>query len=54
LRSAMESEGFTVYPNEWWHFDYKEWKQYPIMNVRFEDLGGGSTARVSKTQRAVQ
>jgi zinc D-Ala-D-Ala dipeptidase len=54
LRSAMESEGFTVYPNEWWHFDYKEWKEYPIMNVRFEDLGGGSTPRVSKTQRAVQ
>jgi hypothetical protein len=43
-----------VYPNEWWHFDYKEWKEYPIMNVRFEDLGGGSTPRVSKTQRAVQ
>ena len=41
LRAAMEAEGFTVYPNEWWHFDYKEWKEYPIMNVRFEDLGGG-------------
>ena len=39
LRSAMESEGFTVYPNEWWHFDYKDWQDYPIMNVRFEDLG---------------
>lgn len=55
LRSAMESQGFTVYPNEWWHFDYKEWKEYPIMNVRFEDLGGGqSAARVSKTQRTLQ
>ncbi|MBV9146888.1 MAG: M15 family metallopeptidase [Acidobacteria bacterium] len=41
LRTAMESEGFTVYPNEWWHFDYKDWKDYPIMNIRFEDLGGG-------------
>jgi len=28
-----------VYPQEWWHFDYKDWKHYPIMNVRFEDLG---------------
>ena len=36
LRQAMEKEGFTVYPQEWWHFDYKDWKQYPIMNVRFE------------------
>jgi D-alanyl-D-alanine dipeptidase len=38
LRQAMEKEGFRVYPQEWWHFDYKDWKQYPILNVRFEDL----------------
>jgi len=39
LRRAMEKEGFTVYPQEWWHFDYKDWKEYPIMNVRFEEVG---------------
>jgi D-alanyl-D-alanine dipeptidase len=39
LRKAIESEGFTVDGNEWWHFDYKDWKQYPILNVPFEDLG---------------
>jgi zinc D-Ala-D-Ala dipeptidase len=39
LRQAMEKEGFTVYPQEWWHFDYKDWKLYPIMNVRFEEIG---------------
>ena len=38
LRSAMESEGFTVYEAEWWHFDYKDWQRYPIMNVRFETI----------------
>jgi zinc D-Ala-D-Ala dipeptidase len=38
LRNAMESEGFTVLPAEWWHFDYKDWKEYPILNVRFEDI----------------
>jgi zinc D-Ala-D-Ala dipeptidase len=38
LRSAMEAEGFVVNPAEWWHFDYKDWRQYPIMNVRFEQL----------------
>src|SRR5215470_3714387 len=38
LRRAMEKEGFTVYPQEWWHFDHKDWKQYPILNIRFEDL----------------
>lgn len=39
LRQAMEKEGFTVYPQEWWHFDYKDWKEYPVMNVKFEELG---------------
>src|SRR5262249_47929248 len=33
LRDAMESEGFTVYEAEWWHFDYKDWKSYGIGNV---------------------
>lgn len=39
LREAMETEGFTVYPAEWWHFDYQDWRSYPIMNVRFEKIG---------------
>lgn len=38
LRHAMVKQGFEVNPTEWWHFDYKDWKQYPILNVRFEDL----------------
>ncbi len=42
LREAMEKQGFAVYPQEWWHFDYKDWKQYPIMNLKFEDLGKGN------------
>ena len=39
LKQAMEKHGFAVIPKEWWHFDYKDWKQYPILNVKFEDLG---------------
>jgi D-alanyl-D-alanine dipeptidase len=38
LRKAMEDEGFFVNPKEWWHFDYKDWKQYRISNVPFEKL----------------
>ena len=38
LRAAMEKEGFTVYPFEWWHFDYKDWKQYGIQNIRFQEI----------------
>ena len=42
LRWAMESEGFTVYESEWWHFDYKDWREYAIGNVPFEKLAAGT------------
>jgi D-alanyl-D-alanine dipeptidase len=35
LRSAMEKQGFTVFAAEWWHFDYEDWREYPILNVSF-------------------
>lgn len=38
LRSTMEQAGFTVFPAEWWHFDYPDWKSYPIQNVPFNQL----------------
>jgi zinc D-Ala-D-Ala dipeptidase len=38
LRHVMEREGFTVFDNEWWHFDYKDWRKYRIGNVAFESL----------------
>lgn len=40
LRQAMEAEGFAVYEAEWWHFDHRDWRLYPILNVPFEDLIG--------------
>ena len=38
LRDTMESEGFTVYEAEWWHFDYQDWRKFRIGNARFEDI----------------
>jgi D-alanyl-D-alanine dipeptidase len=38
LKTAMESEGFAVYEPEWWHYDYKDWKEYPILNVSFSEI----------------
>ena len=40
LRQAMEAVGFSVYEHEWWHFDYKDWRKYPILNKTFEELAG--------------
>jgi CubicO group peptidase (beta-lactamase class C family)/D-alanyl-D-alanine dipeptidase len=45
LRAAMESDGFSVYEAEWWHFDYKDWKRYPILNTPFEKLDQGGVGR---------
>lgn len=38
LRTAMEAEGFAVYEPEWWHYDFKDWKEYPILNVEFSKI----------------
>lgn len=37
LRKLMESAGFTVNANEWWHFDYNGWQDYAIYDISFED-----------------
>jgi D-alanyl-D-alanine dipeptidase len=38
LRAAMERHGFTVEPNEWWHFNFKDWQQYPILDIPFSAI----------------
>lgn len=38
LRAAMEHEGFFVYPWEWWHFDYRDWTDYTILDVPFSEI----------------
>lgn len=42
LRQVMEDEGFTRNVDEWWHFDYRDWRAYPILNIKFAELGAGS------------
>src|SRR5437588_3343950 len=41
LRAAIEADGSSVYEPEWWHYDYKDWKQYPILNISFSEIGNG-------------
>lgn len=38
LRRVMEAHGFTVDPGEWWHYDYSQWRRFPILNIPFESL----------------
>jgi zinc D-Ala-D-Ala dipeptidase len=38
LERYMEAEGFIGISNEWWHFDYKDWANFPILDVPFAKI----------------
>jgi zinc D-Ala-D-Ala dipeptidase len=38
LEAIMKKHGFEPFPFEWWHFDFKDWKSYPPMNIPYQDL----------------
>jgi D-alanyl-D-alanine dipeptidase len=38
LRKVMERHGFTVESNEWWHFNYRDWQLYPILDIAFGEI----------------
>lgn len=38
LIETMTKHGFAVYPDEWWHFDFKDWEHCSLMDLEFEEL----------------
>ena len=34
LETAMIKHGFLPYPFEWWHFDFRDWRKHPPLDVR--------------------
>ncbi len=38
LAAAMRAEGFAVFATEWWHFDFKGWKEYAILDLEFSEV----------------
>lgn len=42
LREAMTAQGFEVYAEEWWHFDFKDWRRYAIGTKTFTELASGA------------
>jgi D-alanyl-D-alanine dipeptidase len=38
LRQALEKEGFKVNPDEWWHFDYQDWRLYRVLDLPFAEI----------------
>lgn len=41
LATVMARHGFEPYPFEWWHYDLRGWKNYPVLDVPFEALARG-------------
>lgn len=38
LQRYLEAEGFAGLSNEWWHFDFTGWEQFPVMDVPFNQI----------------
>lgn len=47
LRQAMEAEGFTVHPREWWHFDHQDWQAYALFDLSFEQIQALCVSEIS-------
>ena len=38
LQGYMEAEGFIALSNEWWHFDFTGWQNYPVLDIPFSQI----------------
>jgi D-alanyl-D-alanine dipeptidase len=38
LISVMSKYGFRVNSSEWWHFDFRGYQKYPVLDIAFEEL----------------
>src|SRR5438445_1702752 len=38
LRDVMVRHGFDPLPSEWWHFDFRGWQRFELMDVPLEEL----------------
>ena len=36
LRHVMENQNFDGSNEEWWHFNYHDWRDYRLLNIPFE------------------
>jgi D-alanyl-D-alanine dipeptidase len=38
LETTMIKHGFIPYPFEWWHFDFRDWRKHPPLDVPLDQL----------------
>ncbi len=38
LKNIMIKHGFQIYDTEWWHYNFRDWKNFELMDISFEEL----------------
>ncbi len=38
LREVMERHGFERFPTEWWHYDFRGWERFELMDLLLEEV----------------
>jgi len=38
LREVMKSHGFDPLPSEWWHFDFRGWEKFELLDLPLENM----------------
>lgn len=38
LRQIMMRHGFEPFATEWWHYDFKDWQKFELMDIPFQEL----------------
>ena len=48
LRRIMETEGFSVAADKWWHFTHNSCPQYPVLNAMFAEVDYINTSNLQR------
>lgn len=38
LREVMERHGFERFPTEWWHYDFRGWERFDLMDLSLDEV----------------
>ena len=51
LRHALEAQGFEVEPNEWWHFNHRDCRRFPVLDIPFPAIRPASSSESHGRER---
>ncbi|MBP6783259.1 MAG: PQQ-binding-like beta-propeller repeat protein [Verrucomicrobiales bacterium] len=54
LQMAMRAAGFSTIDSEWWHFDFRGWERFPLVDTPLEELAERSDEKTAAHATAVK